>query len=228
MFSAKTISLTLLTVALLAIATPSEGSILVYGSHSDYTPIPGASLGDVRLQVDMSVTGGLATFSFTNASIYPEQTAVFKTIVLDNKENDTNTNILWNGVVLTNTSNVSYGISPYNVLPGFNPLITDGAWMVEFNARPPAPKKGIGLGETLQVQFNTVLPDGSDIEDYLKFFDGGSDTAAYSVGFQAISASIINGQSLSGAYAPAAIPEPATMSVLGLGGLAVLVRRKRK
>jgi len=243
----------------------SNADLIVHGSHADYPVIPGGSLDDVRLQVELSVNGGLATMTFTNVSVAPEQSAVFKLIVIDTLDDDTGEAVLWDGSVLSNcpkvrdrlhrpqfmgplhepktqqlggrkkshnrwgsnvltdTSDVSYSLEPYNVLPGYNPDILDGESMVQLQANPPAPKKGIAPGEMLQVQFNTSLPGGSDIDDYLAFFNGGDDTAPFAIGFQAINADVVEGESVSGVN----LPEPSLLALLSTGGLILLARRQR-
>ena len=207
----------------LAVAGHAKGGLIVYGSHTDEALIPGGSLGDVRLFVELSASGGEAMMTFTNVSIAPETSAVFKRIVLDTVDDDSNQPVLWNGVVLTNTVDVSYSLEPYIVLPGYNPPIPDDLSMIQLEADPGPPVKGIGPGEVLHVQFDTSLSDGADIFSYLAFFDGGDDTAAYSIGMHAISATVLDGESLGGVY----IPEPATLSLLALGAMAFLRRRRR-
>ena len=76
----------------------------------------------------------------------------------------------------------------------------------------------------MQVRFNTLLVNGSTIQDYFNAFGGGNDTAAYSIGFHAISAQAVDGDSLSGV----AVPEPATLAMLAFGGLAILGRRAKR
>ena len=79
-------------------------------------------------------------------------------------------------------------------------------------------------GESLQVRFNTSLPNGSGIADYLAFFDGGADRAFYSIGFHAISADVVNGQSLSGTN----VPEPGAAALLVFGAAGMIIRRRRR
>jgi len=205
----------------------AKGDVIIFGTHTDHPLVPGADLVNVALSVDLSASGGVATMTFTNVSTAPELSAVFKLIVIDTLDDDTATAILWDGSILTSTDDVSYSLEPYNVLPGYNPVITDGGSMVQLQANPAPPKKGIGPGEVLQMQFNTSLPDGADIFTYFAAFDGGDDTGAHSLGFHAISADVVNGESLSGVVTITELPEPATLFLLVVGGAVMLVRRRR-
>ena len=216
----STLSALLLLLAVMMASPQSQAGLVISGIHSDYA----GDLMAVRMDVDLAVSGGLATVTFTNVSIWPELSAVFKEIVLDTYDDDeaTDGTVFWNPVILTNTADVSYSWLDSNGLPGYQTMTNDGVFLIEFQADAPAVQKGIGPGESLQVQFNTALADGSDIYDYLAFFDGGQDTANYSIGFHAISADVIDGQSLSGMY----VPEPATI-LIGATGL-LLVFRLRK
>ena len=207
-----------------ALAAPlAHAEIIIYGSQTDHPLVPGLDLTGVRMSVDLSVTNSLATFRFANVSV-GEETAVFKEIVLDTHDDDDATAFLWNGTVLTQTQDVAYTIGLSNGLPGYHSQTSDAFPLVELDARPSPVKKGIGPGEVLEVRFETSLADGSDIYDYLAAFGGGQDTQEFSIGFHAISASVVNGQSLSGA----AVPEPATAMLLASGGLALLRRRRRQ
>ncbi len=219
-------TLTALTLIGLS-SVPALGSIIVYGTHSDTTPIAGADLSDVRLSVDLTVSGGLATMTFTNVSTGLETSAVFKEIVVDTYDDDTGTAILWNPVVLTDTKDVSYSVHTSNGLPGYQAETSDPYPLVEFRADSSPVKKGIGPGEVLQVQFATLLADGSGILDYLGAFGGGNDTGAYTLGFHAINASILNGESLSGILSTTSVPEPMTLAMLALGGVGVVLRRRK-
>ena len=198
----------------------AKGDLIIYGSQTEHPIVPGGDLNNVRLSVGLSVSGGVATMLFENVSVPPETSAVFRLIVLDTLDDDTSQAVLSNGSVVTNTPDVSYLLEPYNVLPGYGSIITDGSSMIQLRAEPPPPGKGIGPGELLEVRFDTCLPDGSDIDDYLAFFDGGNDTADYSVGFHAINASTVGGESLSG------VPEPVTFLLLSSVGV-ILIARKR-
>jgi len=211
---------------LAATAAPAGADFILYGSHSDYAPVPGADLADVRLAVNLSVAGGEATMTFTNVSAAPELTAVFKEIVVDTYDDDTGTAILWGGTVLTDTKDVSYTIGESNGLPGFGPQTRDAFPLAELQAGSPPPRKGIGPGEVLQVRFQTLLPDGAGIYDYFAAFGGGQDTADYAIGFHAISATVVNGESLAGSMTH--MPEPATMMLLGAGILVGVLRRTRR
>ncbi len=214
------------TLALLA--ATAHGTVIVSANHSDYTPGPGQDLDNIRMGVDMSVTGGLATFTFTNVSLAPEVSAVIKEIVLDTQDNDTGAWILWAGTVLTYTDDVKFDIGPSNGLPGFGDDIYDRASMVELSAKSPPTKRGLSVGESLEVRFWTSLSDGSTIEDYLAAFGGGQDSSEFSIGFHAISAGTVGGESLSGAYATTTVPEPTTTALLVLGGSLALIRRRNR
>ncbi len=213
--------------AVLAAASPASASLIVYANHSDYTPVPGGSLTDVQMTVDLSVSGSVAVMSFTNTSTGLEESASFKEIVLDTYDDDVAAALLWDPVILTDTKSVGYDFGPSNGLPGFQ-SVTDDAWpLVEFQADAPPPKMGLNPGESMLVQFATSLPDGSDIYDYLAAFNGGDDTGAWSVGFHAISVDTVGGESVSGMATPAVVPEPVTMTALVLGGAGLTMRRRR-
>jgi len=210
-------------------AGASQGSLIVYGTQSDSPLVPGASLSDVRLSVDLAVADGKAVFSFTNASVAPENSAVFKEIVIDSFDGDTGRAILWNGTVLTNTPSIAYTIHSSNGLPGYHNLTSEAVPLIELDAKSPPPKRGIGPGELLEVQFDTWLSDGSLIQDYLAFFGGGSDTSVGAIGFHAISADVVNGESLSGfSGSYAHVPEPSTAIFLVAGASLAIVRRRNR
>lgn len=210
-----------LTIVALVAARTDASTIEVYGGHSDSGLFPGAGLRDVSMTADLSATGGIAIMTFTNTSSGLETSAVFKEIVVDTHDADTGTAVLWNPVVLTNTKDVSYSVGPSNGLPGYGDVTRETVPLIEFQARSSPVKKGIGPGEMLRVQFDTSLGDGSDATDYLQAFSGGTDTAMHSIGFHAISSSIVYGQSLSGT-----VPEPGTVALL-LGGSVLAWRRRR-
>jgi hypothetical protein len=215
-----TLAIVVAIVVSIAIA-PAHASLIVYGSHSDFAPAPGGSLSDVRMLVDMTVTGGVATMTFTNVSTGMETSAVFKEIVIDTYVNDTNTAILWNGKVLSG----SYTMADSNGLPGFAAYTHETPPLISLLALSPAPKKGIGPGSSFAVEFQTSLADGSTINDYLGAF-GGQDTSNGALGFQAISADVVNGQSLSGINQRNPVPEPSLMALLTLGGAGAVVMRR--
>lgn len=219
-------SLVMIFLAVGICSSPSltRASLMISGNHPGAALSPGASLDDVRLEVSLSVAAGRATTTWTNASVAPEDSAVFKTLFMDLEDDDTGEAVLWNPTVRNDLSDGVYTVGAYNVLPGFNLLIVDGASMVELNAANPAPHEGIAPGQSLIVEFDTSLPDGSDIFDYLAFFDGGADSEAYCLGFHAISSdTIVNDGSLSGAH----VPEPTSAILLLAGVGCVFVRRRR-
>ncbi len=215
-------------VAAIACLVPhqADAGIVIYGTHTDHGIVPGGSLSDVRMTVDLSVTGGVATMTFTNTSGGLETSAVLEEIIVDTYDDDVDVGgaVFWNPVILTDTADVGFTWGDSNGLPGYNSVTNDNPALVEFQAKSAPPTKGIGIGESLVVQFDTSLADGPDrTADYLAFFNGGSDTADYTIGFHAISASTVNGESLSGI-----IPEPGTMLLAGFGVLLLLVRRARR
>jgi MYXO-CTERM domain-containing protein len=217
------------------LAAPAHADLIIYGTQSDASLLPGRSLNDIRLRVDLSVWGGVATFTFTNVSAAGES-AVISEIVIDTYDNDNVTTglaALWDPQVLTHTGNVSFSSGWSNGLPGYGPRTHDATPLVELTADPSPVNKGIGPGESLQVRFGTSLAAGSTIFDYLNSFGGGTDTGAFSIGFHAISSTAVNGGSLSGtvfwsdSQPPDPTPEPASLGLLALGGLVVLRRRGR-
>ena len=202
----------------LAIAGLSQGDLIIYGTRADYTPISGGSLSDVRLAVRLDVVGSTAVMTFTNVSVAPEYSVSFKLITIDQIDDDTGLAVLSNATILTSSTSVSYSLGSYSNLPGYTTEITDEASIVVLTANSSAPTSGINPGEILQVRFDTILSEGSDIYDYLGFFNGGNDTAAYTIAFHAISSDIIDGESLGGAY----VPEPVTISLLLVCGISLL------
>jgi hypothetical protein len=217
-------ALIIATVSLALLAGAAHADYIIFGTHADDNIQPGRSLEDVRMSVGLSVANGLATVTFTNVSV-PSETAVFKEIVIDGLDDDTGTAILWAPEVLTDTNAVSYSVSGHpNGLPGYQNETGDAVPLIELQAKSSPVKYGIGVGEVLQVRFNTSLPDGSTIQDYFNAFGGGDDTRHYSIGFHAISAEVVNGGSLSGI----ALPEPATLGMLAFGGLVVLGRKAKR
>jgi len=217
----------------------SHAGITIYGTHADHPIIPGGSLSDVKMSVDLSVSGTVATMTFTNISDGLETTAVIAEIVLDTYDDDLYGDgpdpepvgwVLWDPVILTSTDDVSFTFGDSNGLPGYHSVTSDMLALVEYQADSSPTQKGLNIGESLVVQFDTSLSDGEGIGDYFAFFDGGSDTAAYTIGFHAINTTTVYEEttgdraSLSGIY----IPEPATMVMVGFGALLLLIRRKRR
>lgn len=211
------------SVVLLALSVASaNASYIVLGTHADHPIEPGLSLEDVRLAVEMQVDEHHALITFTNVSVGDEE-AVIKEIVIDSADDDTGDRILWDPQVLTCNSNVKFSVSKHpNGLPGYHNETADST--IEFQAKSSPVKYGLSGGESLQVRFDTSLDDGDGIYDYFESFGEGSDTGHFSIGFHAISATVVDGQSLSGV----AVPEPASMTILALGGLAMLTRRRQR
>lgn len=222
-------ALLITTVSLALLAGSAHADYIVLGTHADDNIQPGRSLEDVRMSVDLSVADGMATMTFTNVSV-PSETAVFKEIVIDGYDDDTDTAILWNPEVLTETNEVDYSASKNsNGLPGYQTQTSDPMPLIELQAKSSPVKYGLGVGEVLQVRFNTSLANGATILHYFDALDDGDDTAAYSIGFHAISAQVVNGGSLSGTVpGNNEVPEPATLGMLALGGLAVLGRKAKR
>ena len=213
-----------LSLSLLAAVAPAHASLIVYGTHTDHATVPGGSLSDVQMSVDLTATGGTATVTFANVSVAPELSVVFKTIYIDLTDDDTGNGILSLPNIRHDLSDGTYSVGSYNVLPGYGPEITDGSSMIEFEAAAPPPGNGLAPGgDKLVVEFATSLADGSDIFDYLAAFNGGDDTEHYSIGFHAISADTVGGESLTGVT----VPEPAALVMLALGAVAMLKRRRK-
>jgi hypothetical protein len=215
---------------LVAVQASAGPSITVYGTHTDDTLISGGDLTDVRMIVELMVNSGVATMTFTNASIGPadgglETSAVFKEIVVDLYDNDTATAILWNVALPADTATVAYTAGDSNGLPGYHGVTAETPDLLELQAKPAPPTKGLGPGESLSITFDTILADGSDIFDYLAAFGGGSDGPDYTIGFHAISASTVGGGSLSGIYT---VPEPTTIGLISLSGLLLVCLRRRQ
>ena len=211
-----------LALSVVASSTLAHASIIVYATASDYDTIPGSSLTDVQLNVDMIVRDGQAVFSFVNSSTGQESGVSFKQIVLDAHSQMLDSTILWDPQILTNTSSVSYQTGTAKQVPGWK--IQDSVRMISLSAAAPPSKKGLNPGETLEVSFCTSLEDGSDIYDYIAAFAGQND---YVMGFHGISSDIIRGESLTGVYFASEVPEPASISLLGLLG-GVLFRRRTR
>jgi hypothetical protein len=212
-----------LLLFVLAVAVPARASLIVHGTQANYATVPGSALSDVRMSVDLTATGGTATVTFANVSAAPELSAVFKTIYLDLTDDDTGTGILWLPNIRHDLSDGTYSVLPYSVLPGYGPEISDGSSMIEFEAAVPPTGYGLGVGgDKLVVEFATSLADGSDIFDYLAAFNGGDDTEHLSIGFHAISADTVSGNSLTGVN----VPEPAALGLIVLGAVAMLKRKR--
>jgi len=237
MLSSKVLRYGFLFVLALSVlaASSAEASLIIVGSHTKHSIVPGGSIADVRLKVDLEVNlvGGLniATITFENDSQLSETSAVFKTIYIDLKDDDDDGSpaVLgdaWDVNVRNDLSDATYTAGAYSVLPGYGSLIEDGPSMIEFTAAGPAPHDGIGPAdpnEKLVVEFQTSLAVGSDIFDYLAYFDEGNDTQMYAIGFHAISADVVDYESLSGA-----VPEPASATLFLLGFSGLMWRRKLK
>jgi len=206
------------------LAAPRAGAdIIVYGTHTDHAVVPGASLEDVRLLVGLSADGGVATVSFTNVSVGSAVSGVLEEIVLDTHDGDTNQAVLWDPQIVTDETGIGFTFGESNGLPGYQAQTVEAFPLVEFQAKPPPVFKGLGLGETLVVQFATALADAADTDDYLAFFGGGADTAEWAVGFHAISVGTVDGESLSGIY----MPEPSVLVLVAIGGCLGVLRRRR-
>jgi hypothetical protein len=215
----------MLTVAIvLCAAAAASGGIIITPNHSDYTPIDGATLGDVKLAVDLFVQDGLARFTFSNVSDGLENSVVFKEIVLDTIDNDTGDVFLWDPHITDASDGVSYKVGLSNGLPGFNSLTKERPALVELGAKK---NDALAIGQMLEVTFRTSLADGAGITDYFHAFGGGADTLEGSIGFHGISADIIGGESLSGVVTTTAVPEPALAGLLGIGGAVLLLKRRR-
>ena len=99
------------------------------------------------------------------------------------------------------------------MLPGGHPLGFTPQNSYGIYANPARPKNGLGSGESLSVLFNLNV----DFGDLIGAIDGG----AMGVG--------IHAQALPGGTSASfsTIPEPATIVILGIGGL-LLIRNKRR
>ncbi len=210
-------------VVICLVCSFAHAGLIVYGTNATHPIVSGGSLEDVSMTVDMEVLAGIAVMTFTNTSSGAEDEAVFKEIVLDTFDDDTDTAILWGGLVLTDTAEVSYDLVASNGLPGYQNETNDAFPLIELRADNPTTKLGISPGEVLHVQFSTSLADGSSITDYVDAFGGGEDTLQYAIGFHAISADTVGGESLSGV-----IPEPCTLVLLAGGGVTLVLRRRRR
>lgn len=213
----------LVLVCTFAAASAANAELIIYGTQTDHVLVPGASLEDVRLSVDLSVTGGIAAMRLANVSVGSGASAVFKEIVIDAYDDDTDAAVLWSPAIVDTVGEVAFTIVPSNGLPGYQNETGKERPLVELQADSPPVVAGLGVGEAVVVEFGTCLPDGSDIGDYIAAFGDGEDTALYTIGFHAISADTVNGESLSGTHTP----EPATLSLVVLGACAVLLRWRR-
>ncbi|MCK4601569.1 MAG: PEP-CTERM sorting domain-containing protein [Phycisphaerae bacterium] len=216
-----------LILAILGCVLPAQGSIIVYGSHTGgHRRTPSRSLSDVRMEVSLAVSGSVATFTFANVSTGLETSAVVKEIVIDRYDNDTGLSILWDGEVITHTCGVRFRLRRSNGLRGFRRLTRETPRLAELRAKSRPIWTGLSVGETLVVQFDTSLPDGSGVIDYLSAFGGGQDTGLGALGFLAIRGACRRG-GVSGISTGSEIPEPASATLLLLGGVVALKRRRR-
>ncbi|MHC4716051.1 MAG: PEP-CTERM sorting domain-containing protein [Planctomycetota bacterium] len=202
----------------------AHGSVIVTADPASPPDIPGVDPTDLQMSVDLSVLDGVATMTFTNTSVASAGRAVIKEIVVDGYDDDTATALLTDPVVVTDTPDVAYKVRRSNGLPGYRKETSDPTPLVELRARSPKPVKGIGVGEALVVSFQTSLPDGATIHDYLAAFNGGDDSAAYSLGFHAIRAGGVGARTASRVV----LPEPAALAALTAGAAVVLLKRKRR
>ena len=100
MLSSK-LSLSLIGVLLIGVflCSPSQAAVVILANHASDPLSDGASLADVRLEVDMTVEAGIAMMTFSNASLSPENSAVFKMIAVDLLDSDTGQAILWDPLI---------------------------------------------------------------------------------------------------------------------------------
>lgn len=106
-------------------------------------------------------------------------------------------------------------------LPGYNPGPDLLNGFSAYTANNPAPRNGVGPGEWVTLSFD--LRQGADWEALLDRFQEG--TMVVGLHVQAFSAG--SGESFISIWTQVnPIPEPATMTLLALGGLAFFRRRK--
>ncbi len=119
------------------------------------------------MSVDLSVSGGQAVMTFTNSSQGLGATAVFKEIVVDTCDGDQGAAVLWGAQLVNQPPEVSYSAGDSNGLPGYNDVTSEQPPLLELQADSPPPCCGLGLGESLQVLFQTSLPDGAGIDQHV-------------------------------------------------------------
>lgn len=214
----------LLFVSLVIACGSANASVIVSAGHCSYPLVPGGSLSDIRMDVDLVVSGGFATMTFSNLSGGQETSAVLGAIYVDTVDDDSGAAILWNPIIVGASSGASFGIDYSDGPPGYRDSIADATQMLTLDADSPVTKKGLTLGKWLQVRFATSLASGSTIDDYLASFGGGNDTGEYALGFHAQACSTVDGNSVSGA----SVPEPTALALIAAGGAGIIHRSRRR
>jgi len=163
---------------------------------------------DLDLYVEVSDGEGEAVFTFYNESLINSSIA---TIYFDGGSLLGIADIIgWTG------TSFSQSATPSN-LPGGKPLepsfVTTAGFSIGSDA--PRPHSGVNPGEWVQITFDLINNDGSfpSVIDEL-------DTGALRIGIHVIA--LPDGSSESAI----AVPEPATIALLGLGALALLRKRR--